>query len=298
MQKKKPSIRDCLVAFVDILGMKDRVLKIRTKTDLLSVYDEIQFVQDEFGKRIKDADIRKYKKIAGKKVLAFSDCLVISVDFKSPLVEDMGTFDSLLSEIASIGLAQAICICDKKIFLRGGIDIGVWVFKEDILISPPLIRAYMLESEETKYPVISVSKDAYTFFRKHPHKKFYADQQAPLRVFRKGNRNGKHFYFIDYLHIGFHSAANWHSQEDLIRYKEEKDNEKKMQIMDESYRKTEKSFLAAHKKAILHGLKSSRTNKIKKKYIWLRKYHNEFVDELGIKFKDCSITHGDLYKLI
>lgn len=43
-------------------------------------------------------------------LLAFSDCIVISVPLRSDLAEHEGTFDVLMSELTSFAWAQGACV--------------------------------------------------------------------------------------------------------------------------------------------------------------------------------------------
>lgn len=280
-----------LVAFIDILGMREQVKNIKTEEDLKSVYENLESLQMEFEKNT-DGTHRVGHRISGKKVLAFSDCIVISLDFQAPIIKTMGTFDSMLSQLNLIALSQAIFICDKRVFLRGGVDIGPWYSKRDILISPALAKAYDLEREIT-YPVIAVTKLAYNFFKKHPHRNWYAKDIDPTKIFKKlKKRDGRYTYFLDYLWVGYAASDGWYSEDDLQRYKTEKKDDKKQEILTNSYKMSQKTFLINHKNAVTQGLQSTyskQNENIKDKYEWLKKYHNRFIAEIEPFFKECKI---------
>lgn len=285
------SLNNCLVAFIDILGMKDRVKNIKTKEDLETVHEILESLQQEFEKNTDGTNSADHK-LTGKKVLAFSDCIVISLDFKAPIIDTMGTFDAMLSQLSVIGLSQAIFICNKRFFLRGGIDIGIWYSKQDILISPALTKAYDLEQEIT-YPVIAVTKLAHNFFIKHPQRKQYSENSDPTNIFKKLKySDGRHTYFIDYLWLGYVASESWYSEDDLRRYKKAINDDNKREILTNSYKESQKTFLINHKNAVIQGLQSiysKQNKKTKDKYKWLKRYHNRFVAELDPFFKECKI---------
>ena len=98
--------------------------------------------------------------ILGKRVLAFSDCVVTAVSVQTAFVRSEGFFDTFGAEIVDMALSQVRCIWDGY-FLRGGIDIGYWYYEKGLLVSPALVAAYKEERGRAIYPVISISKQLY-----------------------------------------------------------------------------------------------------------------------------------------
>ena len=92
------------------------------------------------------------------------------------------------------------------IFLRGGISIGPYHYDNDILLSPPMIRAYKLETERVSYPVIIVEQQHIAALRQLPGIKHYAvdafeTDRNPTSVHSKApaQQKGERFFFLDYL---------------------------------------------------------------------------------------------------
>src|SRR4029077_6899322 len=126
-----------------------------TEEELRALDDAVAFVQAEFGHKTRDESTRDANKVMHKTALAFSDCLVISVPVSSPLADHQGSFDLLMDELNSFGLAQGACVL-RGTFLRGGVDLGLWYGRQDSLISPAMIHAYRLEHDAC-VPMIAIT---------------------------------------------------------------------------------------------------------------------------------------------
>ena len=74
------------------------------------------------------------------------------------------------------------------------------------------------------------------------------------------------------------ASDEWNSHKDLERYRAEKDIDKKNDIMRESCHKSVERFIAAHQQAIKIELAKKYVYSVRKKYLWLKKYHNETID--------------------
>ena len=292
---KKPRLNLSLVAFIDILGFKSKLQKMTSQKELEAIYGQLHFIQDEFDKNI-DRERRNDHRYSGKEVLAFSDCVVVSIRFNSRDEKYFGSFDSLMGQLHGIGLSQSICVC-SDIFLRGGISIGGWFHQRDILISTAMSEAYEHERIKTKYPIIGISNNTYNYFRKHPHRARYTADIDPVEaLFFRYRTKDKHLrYGLDYLKIGFDASATWHTKEDLELYKKANDNIVKDNILNDSYNRSQIYYLNQHKMIILRGLRTAGRNKsIRDKYLWLAKYHNRYVSGLDNYFRTAKIMKSEV----
>lgn len=147
----RKNLKSGAFACIDLLGYSDRVKRINSDEDLRKLDDEVVLVQRAFEHKSSDDFVRKSKKIVGKRVLAFSDCIVVSVPLHSDLTKLQGAFDVLMSELTSFAIAQGDCV-QHGIFLRGGVDLGYWFHRKDTLISPAMVNAYGLEHEACVFP--------------------------------------------------------------------------------------------------------------------------------------------------
>jgi len=290
----KPRRKIALVAFLDILGFKSKIQTMETDNDFENVYNELELVQSEFAKKSDKLD-NKYRRSIGKKVLVFSDCIVISLNLTSQFARQFGNFDPFLAELHYFGLCQMTCACNG-VFLRGGITIGDWFFSNDMLISSALLEAYEIERNIAQFPIISISKNAVNFFRNHPERQNYSHEIDPVNfLFRKyRTETGQYHHFLDYLQIGFDGSADWYTEEDRQRYLSEKNNDKKMRILDRSYSENQKFYLLGHKDALVRAMISNRDERIKDKFLFLLKYHNNFVRKFGSFYSDAKISKKEV----
>jgi len=282
--KQKIKLNTAIVVFIDILGFRNRIYDVDSDESLLRAYQDIRILHKLFDKEPDSKITRASQKIIAKTVLAFTDALIISLDFESVYAKVSGIFDTISSELYIIGLNQANAIT-RGIFLRGGIASGFYFSSksEDIIISSAMVKAYETENK-TVYPIISLNEQFYEYFANHPDNDVYADENAPcydLIASFDHPANGDKIYFIDYFHITVGAAQNWFCDEDRKKYIAEKDHGKKKEILNTSYLKNELSFVEAHKNAIKAELEKNHAAEIIKKYIWLKDYHNKSVEEHG-----------------
>ena len=79
-----------MVAFIDLLGFSARVLGVKTEADLKAIEKDVRRVQRWFDFKTKDDGVREVQKLQSKKVLAFSDCLVVATPSFSELAASEG----------------------------------------------------------------------------------------------------------------------------------------------------------------------------------------------------------------
>jgi len=281
---------NALVIFLDVLGIKSKLQRMETAEDFKKIYKELSFVQNQFAKK-PDKLEQDYQRSIGKTVQVFSDCVVVSLSLESETANITGTFDPFLAELNYFALCQMTCACNN-IFLRGGIAIGDWFYEDKIMISSALLEAYDLERKTSVYPILTISKKAYNFFKTHPHRNFYSNDIEPLKsLFRKyKTKSGEFFYFLDYLGIGYDGSADWYTSDDLNRYKAERDDEKKRAILTKSYMKSQRHYLLRHKTIVVEAIKNNyNDDDVLEKYRWLAKYHNKLVSETEPYFFDTKI---------
>jgi hypothetical protein len=274
-------IRVAMVGFLDLLGFSSRVESIETEEDFEKVAASIVTIQRYFEHRSGDTHVREVHRIMGKRVLAFSDCVVTAVSAETSMVESQGLFDVFGSEIWDIAHSQSSCVMDGH-FLRGGVDFGTWYQKRDLLVSPAMVGAYKLERDRACYPVIGISKSLYRLLRDHPGRRFYSKDWDPFpdefRAF-KHPKSGKKIRFINYLGL-IASSLDW--QHDRATYEAymaaPRDSEERGRIMDQGYTASLIAYFQRHKEMVeaAHGAAPASA---KDKYVFLAKYHNETVME-------------------
>lgn len=169
---EKHSIRqyeDCYVAFMDLLGFKNRV-KNSSCEEVAEIFDEIKnifnkMVADENGNRSYDADELKIK------IMSDSICVYLSTDIGNSL--------TIIIQVCAIFQAKMLSL-NEPVLVRGGITRGSIYSSEDVIFGNGLTNAYLLESNNAKYPRIVIAKDTLNKYEKeydlsHPYKPTISD---------------------------------------------------------------------------------------------------------------------------
>ncbi len=180
MQKRQFKLGYHLVAFLDVLGQRDRFHELRLPQnpeevkavgevlrqtagfvlDLREAFDE-QFQSFEAGATTLMK--RHTKQPVRPKFVGFSDSFVTSV----PLRNDGGDLVGVVTVFSALSAAAVVMLMSlaNKHPLRGGIDVGL---ATDIgpqeIYGAALGSAYRLESEEAGYPRIVIGDELWRYF--------------------------------------------------------------------------------------------------------------------------------------
>jgi hypothetical protein len=265
-----------VTAFIDILGFGNKVLDAKSLDDLNDIHKSLKLIQEAFDFDTSEELVRDVQKLHATSVLAFSDCVVVNIPLQSDATKYEGTFDPIMSEITGFAYAQGTC-CLKSLFIRGGIDLGWWYQNGPTLISQSMVNAYKAEGCAS-VPVIALTTEFYDYFSSHKHRNFYSEDYDPIpKVFRKYQENGKEYFYIDYITICLESLDWQHSKEQLDVYRLSSPDDKN-KIMSEGYRKSIDDWLITHARNIEAAHNIAGDEKVKTKYEWLCKYHNEITN--------------------
>lgn len=278
-----PNYPPSMVAFIDLLGYKNKVKNIRNTRELDRVIRQIQSIHSLFEKKPWNELSKTARRITGKKVIALSDALVISASLNSKACKMSGVYDSVAQELTAIGLSQGLCAM-RGIFLRGGIALGYHYKKQDIIVSSALIDSYELEHTRLCFPVIGMDPGFYRAFTESPQAKHYSPESSPnkclfIPVTISWNKRKQKIYCLDYFYITVSNMSTFYDDNDRNRYKSTTNPNKKHEILNRSFLRNEMRFVKAHKRAIEKELKKKHVTKIRKKYLWLKNYHNEKVKQ-------------------
>jgi hypothetical protein len=280
MGVKKKDVLYGIVAFIDLLGFSQKVKTAKLLKNFKKIIQQVQLFRDEFNEK------PEALKPAKKEIIAFADCVIISIAAKSELSLLQGTYDTWLSDLSLLAISQINCILKTNVFLRGGVSAGWWYHKDNLIISPAQVEAYELEKEKAHYPIIVLSDQLAKYFKDPECYKAYSSDPT-TRLLRKDEE--RNTWFIDYLGHGVEEVS-WMGDESIVKkYKQCHDGDKRAHLMAEGWKTNAKAVFKRHKKAILKAYCSSPTNSIKKKYIWLAKYHNDVIGRYGNHFEDCKI---------
>lgn len=281
-----------MVAFIDLLGFSARVVAIETEGDLKAIEADVRRVQKWFDHKTKDDTVREVQKLQSKQVLAFSDCLVVAVPSFSELTGSEGDFDVQLSEMVALAYAQGLCAVNG-IFVRGGVDYGLWYKRRDTIISPAMIAAYQLE-QAAVVPMIAISDDLMKHFQEHPHREFYHEDPDPVdRYFREFELpGGRRQWMLDYLPLTLGEMDGSLTAAERESYRIG-DAEEREALRTNAWRRAITETASIHKDRIVAARAAAATDAIRVKYDWLARYHD---DALGRFFVETppELLIGDL----
>lgn len=131
-----------LVTFVDILGFKNLV-EAGTAAECLDVLESKRTLS--LKRWIPD-----YDEMSNAQTFSFSDLIVnvIPLNTVNPL-------HAFFDQLCTLGFRQFL-LASRKVFVRGGITVGDIYADGNAIFGPALIRAYELESQTAKWPIIAI----------------------------------------------------------------------------------------------------------------------------------------------
>jgi hypothetical protein len=275
-KKSASKVSLSMVGFFDILGFSAQVAKVKSEAELIKIAGTVESIREHFEFRARDKSTRELHNILGKRVLAFSDCVVTAMSVQTDFVRSEGFFDTFGAEIVDMALSQVRCIWDGY-FLRGGIDIGYWYYEKGLLVSPALVAAYKEERDRAIYPVISISKQLYKLLRDDPGRKFYSKDADPFpdEFSSFTHPDGGRVHFINYLRLAAKSLDWNYDKATYEAYRAApRDSDEREKIMGDGYQRSLVRFFERHKELIVSAHKAA-DEKVKTKYKFLAEYHNK-----------------------
>lgn len=277
-----PLLKRSMVAFIDVLGMRDRALSVSSEEDLVRLCGEIKAIHCIFDRTPSHRYVPQANRAVGKRVLAFSDAIIVVMDLDSDVSRIIGILDTMADELTGLAQSQALAVVNGT-FVRGGIAGGYCWNEGDVLVSDALVRAYAMETC-TCFPVISIEDQFYKSFVTHPGNECYCKGDAPrdtlFSSFKKPDSE-EAVHFLDYLRIAIHSSTDWHCDEDRSAYVAERDPQDKARIMSDSFSRSQLRLIEAHAEAVRVELGKNHRETVRRKYEWLRDYHDRTVEQLG-----------------
>jgi hypothetical protein len=253
-------VSESFVAFIDLLGFGDVARAAHTTEQLKTLHYSLDAIRQEFEFKPMNALTRGAQSAVEKSVLMFSDCVVVAVPLRSSFTQLTGVFDLLASELHAIALSQASCAL-KGHFVRGAIDVGLWYYKDDYLISPALARAYQLEGR-ADYPIVAVTDALHAFLADNPDRARYSSEIDPMNYLFKTcqTASGMMVRHLDYIGISLGAVA------------EEAHNKG-----EEELTRQVRSWLMEHATSIRKAHANAPKGRPKAKFLWLAEYHNSVV---------------------
>ena len=241
-----PDYEECIVSFIDILGFRDLLnrssaAEIRKVLRIFHRHSEADELMDSGERRL----------MSEVKTEVVSDAIVrartIHTDYKD---------GALFHELLDLVFIQSLCL-NQGILLRGALTIDYVHVGENMegpVFGPGLVNAYLMEGREAVYPRIIVDEAVMKRFAedralwREGHSK--CQEQRYVTQLLKSDEAG--LGFVDYLR-GIKTEVDHYGE-----YLE---------------------FLERHSNLIRQGLSSASRRDVRRKYAWLRNYHNKQVKQ-------------------
>ena len=251
------NFKECYVAFLDILGIKNFVSNIRQNKDLLKNLINVLKINSKFEPNKK---MTSYGKLEIRSWY-FSDSFVF--------VMKRNGNDQNLSQLFLIIRFLQDRFWEKGFCLRGAITLEKIYYptkNENILLGNGIIKAYNLENEIAIYPRIIIDERVYKIIEDENLQGYpYGNKNTNLKDLIKKDKDG--IYFLDLLN------------KNILRPVDER-IESNSEGFSIRWSNTHKNNLRNIKKKVEEiverELNNSNNNlKIKQKYEWLKSYLEE-----------------------
>ena len=182
----KPLLIKSVVAFIDILGYKEKIKEIETAGEIQNFIKKFKKILDDSFFRVSEYQLFHYYKMK-----SFSDNILIGYPIREDCEQELISVFGLLTYLQ-------INMSLQGFFLRGAITIGNLYIDEDIIMGEGLLSAYNAERELARDPRIILTDSALVAVKEHL--KYYAEHYrdfAPQRRYLLKDADGQ--YFLNYL---------------------------------------------------------------------------------------------------
>lgn len=177
--------------------------------------------------------------------------------------EYLNLLNECIEELLDKLITTQLRLFEHKLLLRGGITIGELIHKNEFCLGPGMIKAYEIENKKAIYPRIII--DELVFKQKK-----YENTNLLKMLIATSSDNFRYlntFNFFKEYHLRYESVQN--------------------------------HFPLFQISNLINDYIDAKDKKVQKKYLWLAKEYNDFLDGLKKKFeipKD-HIDSPDLYKI-
>lgn len=255
-----PDYEECLVTFFDVLGFRN-LLHTRSGAetrDLLLMFRRVS--EGDATPPTRSDEMRMTSEVHAEIV---SDAIV-----RTRTIETQYQAGPLVWEIIDLLHIQIECVANG-ILVRGAMTIGPMHLGIDFsgpVFEPGLVQAYFMEEGEVIFPRIAIHEDVIERHRqdrtlwREGHS--YADEQRVLNNLLRQDESG--LQYIDYLRASLGEIDG-----ELVGWIE---------------------YLGRHKTLVESGLADSTNATVRRKYSWLKNYHNAIIDENLAKLDPSAMT--------
>lgn len=232
-----PEYEDRIILFIDFLAFKEVVEETETDPEalkrLISAMDRLGEIGDDLS-------------MESERVSQFSDSIVVSYRVD----ETSGVF-WLLMEMAwaVIDLAQ------RGYLVRGAVTRGALFHSERHVVGPAMVKAYLMESKEAKFPRVIIDPDLLELARKYRSDNHTPkEEEAYVRDFMKKDTDGYMFFdYVSWETVIAHAGAD-----------------------DDAYG----PYLARLGTLIAKGLKHEEAS-VAEKYLWLHRHYQASIEHFS-----------------
>jgi len=239
---KKIECNQSIVGYADILGMKEKIKRLKNLNDSNKLLEQIGIIIDE----AKDFLGINVENNPNKKIKFFTDNIIFSW-----VIREDGESETIntLQYMATYQFHFSL----KNFFVRGAITNGINFINEDFVFGPATVDSYELEEKEAIDPRIILSTGIVDLLKKFSS--YYSHITPKHRKWIIKDQDGK--YFVNYLYavVDFmNQCKNYHEGFKLLK---------------------------KHKENIEKNLREYINNhKIWNKYFWLARYNNYFCNNV------------------
>ena len=261
-----PDYEDCLVTFIDILGFRN-LLNTKSGAEIrqaLSTFRRQVSPGPDPARVSRSDEVRLQSEVRAEIV---SDAIV-----RVRTTETQYRDGTLVWELIDL-LHIQIDLINDGILARAAMAMGPMHLGADLggpVFGPGLVQAYEMEGREVIYPRIAIHEDVIerhrTDWRLWREDHDYEEEKRHLDRLLRQDEAG--LYFIDYLKAGYYEFDT--GADDWL------------------------GFMQDHKALIVEGLETSPNASVRRKYVWLKNYHNSVLDEAERYVKPDDTIEGDL----
>ena len=277
-QKRSESFKyeNCFVAFLDILGFKNKVLESQNSAETLKILIDSLNICGAFpsgGKKVSTAS--GTQRTISIQSRFFSDTIVF---FLKEHKKDISHLFLIIRYLQDRLWEKGIC-------LRGAVTKGEMYWpstkykKGNIVVGPGLIDAYKLESKVAIYPRILVSKQLYSYIESNKPSAYPFGETGQLEDFIRQDNDG--MYFLDLLNRQIIRATD----EELMK------REGAFSIQWTADSASNYNCILSRIGTLIEENSDSKNIKIRQKYQWLKTYkdiNNGYNDRTGRQQPRCG----------
>lgn len=275
--------------FIDILGYSNKIKSISNSSESSEIFDLLDYIESLIADYFKSAKNSNSHKEYNMHYAFFSDCIILSFVPKENLTIPNNeilyfnetTLEFIFTWIMNI---QFISLLKTGFLLRGGISIkDIYWDTKNRVVGPALIEAYNLESKKADWPRIILSEDI-TKDKELIHLLNNTSMQSDSTylphtlIYQENNESISYYNYIGRILARLNPNVLDEIDKNVLPHLSENI---KNNITEETFIKIAEitdAFLEQHQDIIRNNLYHS-DEKIKNKYIQLKKYHNYALED-------------------